>query len=343
MKIQDLLYTRLNYFTRCNYNSSSKDITLSEWISELPYEDYPNYKQNIDDIRHLRQSNNSEYKTLKSQNLPCVCFTGHYLTYRGKGKEDYINPIICVDIDGQDNPNITDWYEIKEQVMQLPYVFFTSLSCSGSGIYCLVCIDLSVVKSYKDVYYMYKSLEEDFKTNLDIVIDSACSDSSRVRFLSYDPDYKIKKTNVDIQTYNKTKIPSNIHNNQSYTSKLSNWKWSDDFVYKSVYYLIMEDKYQSNNYSSWLRDCWRLCWLGDKGHMLFMLLSEKSDKYDKYTAENQFKLCYEKLNPEICNKSDLCYYFSLLKKNHGSQWRQIIENYNIVKNLDWLQSIICTK
>lgn len=327
MKVKDLLFTQFNYYHRVNYSTSYNDITLSDWI-DLSYD----YKDKVENIRLLR-IRNQPYKELKTTQLPCVTITGHYLNTRKKGYEDRFNPIIAIDIDSNDNPDIDDWEQIKEKVMQLPYIFFSSLSCSGSGVFCLACIDLSVVKTYHDIASLYSSIEEEFKTKLNLIIDKNCSDSTRTRFLSYDGDYIIKSSGQEIEEYSKKSVTTHHFIDDRQPESPTDWKWSDDFTYKAIYHLITIDNYQSNDYGSWLSDCWRLCWLGEKGHTLFMMLSEKSDKYDLEAAEYKFSSCYKDLDPYMTPKSSLSYYFGILKKIYGSEWINAIKNYNPISNI----------
>lgn len=132
----------------------------------------------------------SEMQKYKRNNFPAfapsVVFNSDGTT---KDNVKQINPIICVDIDGQDNGYMsTD--KMKEIVSKIPYVFYAQESASGKGIFCFVQIeDTNQFKGH------FNALQEAFKAN-GLIIDEQCSDINRKRFIAYDPNPYINRNAV---------------------------------------------------------------------------------------------------------------------------------------------------
>lgn len=305
MKANELLKTEISYYSNVKYSNSYKDITLYDWITKYSIK----HKQIIDEIRELYNKSKTRAKMMKAENLPAVTITGIFHEYRRIDLVTRINPIIAIDIDRDDNPDIEDWDELKRKVASLPYVFLTSYSVSGKGIYCLVYFDNTL-----DVKLVFNALYEDFK-RIGIIIDKNCKDITRMRFVSYDDNILIRQN--DIEQYNKT---LDDYINQNYV-QVGTLNVSNEFIFQAIYYLIKECNYRADDYYDWLKDGFRLATFGEYGYMLFRLLSSKSNNYDRQIMEEKFKECTKTTK---YSKDCLVYYFGQLKKKLGPNWREII-------------------
>lgn len=313
MNVEQLLKnTLVPYYPKVNNNQHLNEISLWDWITFYSTK----FMSIINTIRVTKKTDEKQSKLLKSKLLPCVSISARIKGTRKVENIYHHNPIICIDIDKGDNPNITDWNEVKKTVMQLPYVFFASLSCRGDGVFCFVYYDTN-----KDFIKVWKSLEQEFK-QIGIVIDQNCKDEIRLRFISYDKDSKIRK---DVTLYDKEyeekeeqpKLTMKYYNN--------NLSTDDAFTYKAIYYLITELNYRADTYQEWLLDAFRLATFGTYGEILFMSLSQQSSNYSPRAAQNKFR---EAIKTTRMNKNCLSYYFSKLKTSLGPNWRQIIEEYS---------------
>lgn len=327
MKTIELLKnTNVSFFGNVKYNRPYKTITLLDWY--LKYSVY--YKNMIDKIRLQYDINKKIAKKMKSDYLPCVTISAVFDSYRRIDLAKTINPVLAIDIDYDDNPHIEDWDHLKETVSELPFVFLTSYSCSGKGLYCLVYFDTN-----KDLNKIFNALQDDFK-QLGIIIDKNCRDITRLRFVSWDDKILIKPEDIDIDIYNKemdlVPVQKIIMNNEyTYGSKYINEtefiqkhqtiNETDDFIYSAVYHLITQCNYRANDYHTWLQDGFRLATFGEYGFILFMLLSMNSDNYDEHAAKQKFLECKKTTRYD---KSSLIYYFSLLKNHYGKDWRRLI-------------------
>lgn len=168
-----------------------KTINLWEWlILENKYTPY------INDIR--ASSNEEERKFLKSK-LPAITPSGVF----SKRKADcLVEPtnLICIDIDGKDNPSISDMEELKKKLSKLSYIMYCGLSASGKGLFCII-----PYKDYRNHKLHFNALEQEFK-DMGIVVDSSCSDIGRLRFYSYD-EYPYANPDAEIYTRTLEKVP----------------------------------------------------------------------------------------------------------------------------------------
>lgn len=303
--------TYISYFRRANSPVTYKNITLRKWLSN--YSNF--YRAQILSIREMSKQDEKRAKEMK-KDLPCVTIGAQLDKYRSSNHIKEINPIICIDIDRQDNEHIEDWEQLKRDVFKIDGVFFSSLSCRGNGIYCLVYYDKT-----KDPKSVFRALIKDFK-QLNINIDESTKDIfTRLRFCSYDENMMIKET---VNIYDKTLDQPEqqiIYKEQSHELG-----FSDEFTMKAIYYLIVELKYRANDYLTWLTDGFRLATFGIYGSLLFTLLSKLSNNYDAEACSNKWNECVSKTS---FKKSCLAYYFKILKNKLGKDWVKTIEDYHI--------------
>lgn len=98
---------------------------------------------------------------------------------------------ICIDIDSKDQICKIDIDAIKQD----PYVFAVHLSVRGFGYAVLIKID---PEKHLDAFL---GIENYFFINYSIVIDKSCKDTSRLRYVSYDPDIFINEKSKVFKKY----------------------------------------------------------------------------------------------------------------------------------------------
>lgn len=126
----------------------------------------------------IRQTTDKKERDELKKSLPC-CTPSGVFSKRGKNGLLKHSGLICIDIDGSDNPGITDWQAQVEQLGHLQEVMFAGLSVSGNGAFCIIQI------AYPDKHAAhFRALEAGF-SQYGIKIDPACKDVSRLRFYSY--------------------------------------------------------------------------------------------------------------------------------------------------------------
>ncbi len=178
----ELMQTKVAYIENVCAKQSDT-ITLQEALTKAA-----SIQDKQAELRQL--TDKSEIQKYKRNNFPAfapsVTFTKDGTT---KDNVKQINPIICVDIDGQDNGYMsTD--KMKEIVSKMDSVFYAQESASGKGIFCLIQIENT--NQFKG---HFNALSEEFKAN-GLVIDEQCSDINRKRFIAYDPNSYINKNAI---------------------------------------------------------------------------------------------------------------------------------------------------
>ena len=132
----------------------------------------------------------TEMQKYKRNNFPAFAPSVTF-TKDGTSKENVkqMNPIICIDVDGQDNGYMST-VEMKQIVSKMDSVFYAQESASGKGIFCLIQIENT--NQFKG---HFNALQEAFKAN-GLIIDEQCSDINRKRFVAYDPMPYINRSAV---------------------------------------------------------------------------------------------------------------------------------------------------
>jgi len=145
-------------------------------------------------VEIIRSTSDKEKRNRLKASLPAITPCGIF-SVRKADKLISHSGIICIDIDGKDNPDVLNFEELKSVLAENIHILFCGLSVSGNGLFCF--IQIAYPEKHKEHFY---SLQEDFKT-IGIVIDKSCSDVSRLRGYSFDKNPYI---NYDAEVYYST-------------------------------------------------------------------------------------------------------------------------------------------
>jgi len=171
-KMRNYKKISVSYFKDCKSTVPSGKINIWHWLLEEP--------GCIEIIKEIRDAFDKEVVGMSKKELPCVTFSGIFSKRNTKSLLEH-SGLICIDIDGKDNPDISNINHLKKQLAKLPYVLYVGLSVSGNGVFCLIPI------AYSDKHLgHFIAIEEEFKA-MRINIDPSCKDITRLRFRSYDP------------------------------------------------------------------------------------------------------------------------------------------------------------
>jgi Primase C terminal 2 (PriCT-2)/BT4734-like, N-terminal domain len=134
------------------------------------------YEDEINEIRSYPH----KAKELK-KSLPGVTISG---TFRERNTQGLVQHSgrICIDIDGKENPHLSNWSEIRNTLGTWKEIEFCSLSASGNGLMAVVKIEFQE----KHLSH-FMALESAFMRQ-GIKIDSLCKDIPRLRFITSDRD-----------------------------------------------------------------------------------------------------------------------------------------------------------
>lgn len=148
-----------------------QQVYLFDWVCSDGYKEWAKFIRSLPGKIEQR-----EYK----KKLPCITPSGIF-SYCSDENLDLHSGYICIDIDGgKDNPGITDFEELKQELSTVEHIAYCGLSISGNGVFCL--IPVAYPQYHKEHFYAL----ENFFLDKGIVIDSSCINVSRLRGASFD-------------------------------------------------------------------------------------------------------------------------------------------------------------
>ena len=175
-------------FQKDTWASLSKEMTIEEVLCEISN---GAYEIQIDRLRELILQNKTESFKAEKLKLPAVTFCGTFNEIRRKDNLKEYNSIIIIDIDKLSEEQLL---KATKYLTEDKYVFSFWLSPSHMGIKGIVPLKFNY--ELKDIDVSHKSafekLSSYFLSKYDIILDSSGSDTTRLCFMSYDPQLLIK-------------------------------------------------------------------------------------------------------------------------------------------------------
>lgn len=235
-------------------------------------------KEYKDDILRLRTVFDKDERNALKRSLPQATISGVFSPTRAKNNLSQHSGLICVDIDAKDNPDILDWETLKQDLSVLPQIAYCALSVSGKGLF------LVIPLRYPEKHLQqFRQLQIDFQ-KMGIMIDSACSDITRLRCLSYD-EHPIINENATLYE-------------GVYVEKPKHKSFPTCFIYEgentSAEVAVCCRKIQqcgidiTASYDDWLKVGCALATLGESGRSLFHICSRQNAKYNAAKTDKMF-------------------------------------------------------
>ena len=235
-------------------------------------------KEYKDEILRLRAVFDKEKRNVLKRSLPQATISGVFSPTRAKNNLSQRSGLICVDIDAKDNPDILDWETLKQELSVLPQIVYCALIVSGKGLF------LVIPLRYPEKHLQqFRQLQIDFR-KMGIMIDSACSDITRLRCLSYD-EHPIINENATLYE-------------GVYVEKPKHKSFPTCFIYEgentSAEVAVCCRKIQqcgidiTASYDDWLKVGCALATLGESGRSLFHICSRQNAKYNAAKTDKMF-------------------------------------------------------
>lgn len=238
-------------------------------------------------IQQIRMTEDKTERTRLKSHLPCATISA--ICPDGRKTDDAFEHtgLICIDIDGQDNPGFGSGTELKAEVCNVAEVEYCSLSASGNG--CFAIFKLSNPGNHLGHFVALQRL---FKSRLGIVIDGQCKDVKRLRFATFDAEPYINP-NADvfriIDMANKSAINTKTAN-PALTPRA--WKDNMETTVEKVAQLTAEVVSRridlTDGYSNWVEIGMALADLGEAGREFFHAVSSVYPGYDHAKANVKF-------------------------------------------------------
>jgi len=182
-----------------DFNSDPETIKLYEWLDACMQN--MQYKKEIEDYRNeynnlrsqgmeeadIKQALQKDELTEFKRNLPfvtvgAVCNGGRTMNHVTR-KTGWI----ALDVDGKDNPHLTDFEAVRDELSKIIYVAFSCLSVGGNGVWLL----LKVEHPDRQEDY-FQQLLHDFRERGIVLDHTKGKNPNDARFYSFDPGAKIR-------------------------------------------------------------------------------------------------------------------------------------------------------
>ena len=224
-------------------------------------------------ISAIRLCHDKAERTRLKAALPAATISGYFYPTRSRAHLVQHSGLLAVDIDAQDNVDI-DMTQVKRLLSKMDCVAYAAYSVSGAGLFAI--IPIAYPNRHKAHFEM---MRRDFM-NLNIIIDGACSDVTRLRYVSWDSEPYI---NQAARVYSATwEQPRQVYRPRC----------NDERTPERVAGLVIECERRhldiTANYSDWVQIGFALASLGEDGREPFHRLSAISPKYDAIQCDSKF-------------------------------------------------------
>lgn len=257
-------------------DNQGTEVSLGDFLSN------GSYRPLVDRLRST--SDPDERAELKRQ-LPLVTVSG---LFRPTRKVEHLvahSGLICLDIDGKDNPNI-DIEEMRAILQERSDVAYASLSAGGKGMFAI----LPIAYPHQHLA-QFMALEDEFLQLYGIRLDRACKDVTRLRAASYDDRAYI---NPDARPYTGVSLehdrcPRGDHERMHFSLTPDQMGSQYDRAVRCVEKIEQYGIDITGNYSEWFRIGMSLASLGDaKGRPLFHAVSRQYNGYTYAETDRKF-------------------------------------------------------
>lgn len=228
----------------------------------------------------------TERTRLKS-GLPCATISA-FCTGGRKADDAFEHTgLICIDIDGQDNPGFGSGADLKAEACKVSEVAYCSLSASGNG--CFAIFRLSHPENHLGHFLALQRL---FKSRLGIIIDGQCKDVKRLRFATFDPEPYINDNAEPFRIIDVATKPKPNPTKTPVAMGLRTWNENPETTLDKVARLSKEVVRRgidlTDEYSNWIEIGMALANLGEAGREFFHAVSSVYPGYDRAKADTKF-------------------------------------------------------
>lgn len=244
-----------------------------------------------------------------------IAGTFPYKSIKDSSVIEYTN-LICVDIDGKDNPDM-DLEEIRKTLFDLDYVFSVYLSASRKGVYAIIPI---LDGREAPAYCNY--IRRLWKFKYGIETDKNAENIARARIISYDPDWMQWTKTHDVQVWELKSLPEQDEKKENGEKQLVGLFKNEEIDTVARTHLAMQaligNGYTVDGYYRWLRAARELMNFSD-GFELWYTMTINNSKYsdhDRQKLERKFKgLSRAELDEDTHRK-----WQGIAKQQLGERW-----------------------
>jgi len=274
----------LDISVSCFANCKSTDPVEVNLLSWLTSEKHAN---TVENLRSLQDEN---LRKIIKRSLPAITPSGRFISRIKEGLIEHTG-LLAFDIDYQDNKHITNYSVLKDQIAHIDCIAYCGLSVSGNGYWGLVPIPKCSPEEHKR---RFEALVKDF-SEFNIILDRNCSDITRMRTYSHDPDPYFNHNAKDYLKINpKAEIPKNTYPLPAASDTRSKVESIIDQLKRSQIDI-------TNHYKEeWFKIAAAFAnEFGESGRGYFHVVSQYNGKYHSQDADKQYDRCLNHKYSEI--------------------------------------------
>jgi len=220
-----------------NFATKLADRNLVEILQEIKSE---KHQGEINSVRYaLHKGDNKTADKIKSE-LIGFTMSGTFGVSRTKTNLNSYSQIIGLDFD---HIPVTELYTLATLINECKYTFASFISPSGEGIKVFIKINSNAnqhIIAYNQVATYYKNLSGyDF--------DPKCKDSTRLCFVSSDPEIYVNETATTFEVQEEVKQPP-----KEYKSETTNFESTDTLLEKCLKFTEQKEQYTNGNRNNFI-------------------------------------------------------------------------------------------
>lgn len=268
------------------------------------------WQDEIIDWRNIKDD--ERRKKAKAWKIPCVTVSGRFSGHYDKDLIEH-SGLLCIDIDAKDNEK--SMKEIRKEILEIAEIYAIHLSVSGKGLAVYFKIKKNMhARSFEAIVQM---LVNDYN----VIPDMSCSNVSRLRFVSYDPELYLNEGADCWNTFQQKVKKSDLT-----PKKLENHIYCGG----DIDYVVDQIKSRGiniySNYYEWLKIGFALAnELGELGKTHFIAISQFWSTKHKTSPEKQYDKCVRRSQSGV-TIATFFYYAKLSGIEIVSQRTQEIRN-----------------
>ena len=253
------------------YGKEKREIKLREFLFCMS-------EKHKEQIMRMRSCGDKDVRVQLKKQLPQATISGVFLGPRKAEEQTYHNGLLCVDIDKKDNPGVTNFENLKENILsRFEEILYAAHSVSGEGYFAII-----PLKYPKLHVRQFRHLEQAF-AKLGIIIDHNCSDVSRLRCISYDFAPYVNENAIPYDgVYEEPKPSFRPVNRRNFVDD------TDERVFMACEEIKRRHTDMTDNYADWVSIGLALASLGEQGRDYFHIVSEQNPKYDQHETDKKF-------------------------------------------------------
>lgn len=313
--IQDIIVKNVSYQPNA-WSSLEEEVSIGSIIKGIKN---GKLRKEITRLRSFLKDNDRERYDIYKRRLPAVTFCGSFIGGRKKELIQEYHKIVVIDIDKLSED---DFVKIKTDLEEDQYVFTFWVSPSEKGFKGLIHLDFDFDIANYGIHVSHKmafdQIAEYFQKTYSVKLDLSGSDTTRLCFLSYDPNlvfkseinsFSVKKMEVRKEIKNTsgraerepksmTKASKDILNNPEGKNNQVNKR----MMLKIIGYLTKNKTSITNTYDEWYRVAYAIAntFTYDLGQKYYMALCElDGEKHNENESKNMLLYGYLNSNGSV--------------------------------------------